>query len=449
MTALAESSYKIPPLDEERLAISGHIVDVSPQAFKVAGLSPFVQLGDCVACPGPNGEEIGEVVRIEADSLTIKPFGSRFNRGVKAPARRIGPLTVAPSEHWKGRVVNAFGMPCDGAGPLAAGDEDRLADAAPPPALRRGRVGSPVPTGVHAIDIFTPLVKGQRIGIFAGSGVGKSTLMGMLARAQGFDTVVVALVGERGREVREFLEETMGGDLQKLVTVVATGDESPMMRRLAPRTATSVAEYFRDRGENVLLIVDSVTRLAHAARDVALAAGEPPVARGYPPSVFSELPRLLERAGPGLDGSGTITGIFSVLVDGDDHNDPIADAIRGTLDGHIVLDRVIAEQGRFPAVDVLKSISRLADRVWDEQQRELVIRLRSMISRYEDTRDLRLLGGYQRGNDETLDQAVDLVPHVYDYMVQHPGAITSAEPFAELSARLKKSFAAARGSAKA
>ena len=201
---------------------------------------------------------------------------------------------------------------------------------------------------------------GQRIGIFAGSGVGKSSLLAMLARAPDFDTVVIALVGERGREVREFLDDTLGDNRASAIAVVSTGDESPMMRRLAPKTAMTVAEYFRDRGDSVLLIVDSVTRFAHAARDVALAAGEPAVARGYAPSVFSDLPRLLERAGPGDDGSGSITGVFSVLVDGDDHNDPVADNIRGTLDGHIVLDRAIADQGRYPAVNILSSISRLA-----------------------------------------------------------------------------------------
>ena len=443
-------SRAVPPsLDDPALAIAGRVVDVSPQAFKVAGLSPFVRLGDRIACPGDDGDAIGEVVRIEAANITVKPFANRFSRGVNAPARRMGPFTLSPAPGWKGRIVDAFGHPIDGKGPIETGDEELLADRPPPPALKRGRTGAGVATGVRVLDIFTPLVRGQRIGIFAGSGVGKSTLMGMLARAEGFDTVVVALVGERGREVREFLEETMAGDLRKLVTVVATGDESPMMRRLAPRTATTIAEYFRDRGENVLLIVDSVTRLAHAARDVALAAGEPPVARGYPPSVFSELPQLLERAGPGLDGSGSITGIFAVLVDGDDHNDPIADAIRGTLDGHLVLDRSIAEQGRFPAVDVLKSISRLANKAWEGQEAELVTRLRAMISRYEDTSDLRLLGGYKRGSDETLDQAVDLVPHLYDFLVQRPADGTDPAPFTGLSARLKSGLQGGGAAAKA
>ena len=441
MTTGPRQTVDHPGLNEPLIRISGHIVDVSAQSFRVAGLSPFVKLGDCVACEGPEGEELGEVVRVEEASATVKPFAVRFQSGVRSLAWRTGPVTVAPASSWRGRTIDAFGRPCDDLGPLEQGPVAYLTDTLPDAALRRGRVTQPVATGVKAIDIFTPLIRGQRMGIFAGSGVGKSTLMGMLARAKGFDTVVVALVGERGREVREFLEVTMKGELGRVVTVVATGDESPMMRRLAPKTAMTVAEYFRDQGDHVLLIVDSVTRLAHAARDVALAAGEPPVARGYPPSVFSELPRLLERAGPGAPDSGTITGLFAVLVDGDDHNEPVADSIRGTLDGHIVLSRAIAEEGRFPAVDVLKSISRLADLSWSHEERELVTRLRSMISRYEDTRDLRLLGGYQRGADATLDQAVDLVPHVYGNLLQGPADGPTEQPFDELSRRLKAGMA--------
>ncbi len=280
------------------------------------------------------------------------------------------------------------------------------------------RVKEPLKTGVRVIDLFMPICAGQRIGVFAGSGVGKSTLLGMMAGSKGFDCVVIALVGERGREVREFLDDSLGANRKLAVTVVSTGDESPMMRRLAPRTAMTIAEFFRDLGENVLLIVDSVTRFAHAARDIALAAGEPAVARGYAPSVFSDLPKLLERAGPGADGKGSITGIFSVLVDGDDHNDPVADNIRGTLDGHIVLDRAIFDQGRFPAVNILSSISRLAQNVWTKEQQALVVKLKSMVARYEDTRDLRLMGGYQQGQDSDLDQVVALVPKLYDALVQ-------------------------------
>ncbi|MBZ0229165.1 MAG: flagellum-specific ATP synthase FliI, partial [Bauldia sp.] len=284
---------------------------------------------------------------------------------------------------------------------------------------------------------FTPLCQGQRVGIFAGSGVGKSTLLSMLARSTGFDTVVVALVGERGREVREFLEGPLAENRARAVTVIATGDESPMMRRLALLSATAIAEYFRDRGDSVLLIADSVTRYAHAARDVALAAGEPAVARGYTPSVFSDLPRILERAGPGPIGAGSITGVFAVLVDGDDHNDPVADAIRSTLDGHIVLDRAIADQGRYPAVDVLGSISRLADVVWTPEQRELVRRLKTMIARFEDTRDLRLMGGYHPGSDAELDHAVAMVPRIYDALRQDIAGRPSADAFADLAQILR------------
>ena len=437
MSQVARAAPDFSALEGPTIEVFGQVVDISPQAFRVAGLSPFLRLGDCVVCEGPEGDELGEVVRIEGDTATVKPFAVGLRAGVRSRARRGGPVTISPTSAWKGRAVDAFGRPCDGLGPLDSGDDPQIADRTATAAMRRGRIRTPVKTQVKAIDVFTPLVKGQRIGIFAGSGVGKSTLLSMLARASGFDSVVVALVGERGREVREFLEETMKGALDRVVTVVATGDESPMMRRLAPKTAMSIAEYFRDQGDDVLLIVDSVTRLAHAARDVALAAGEPPVSRGYPPSVFSELPRLLERAGAGAEGTGTITGLFAVLVDGDDHNEPISDAIRGTLDGHIVLDRAIADEGRFPAIDLLKSISRMADLSWTPQERELVTKLKAMIARYEDTRDLRLLGGYVRGNDGTLDQAVDLVPHLYSAMAQHPSDPREADAFEALSRALK------------
>ncbi len=233
--------------------------------------------------------------------------------------------------------------------------------------------------------------------------------------------------------MREFLDDALAVNRSSSIAVVATGDESPTMRRLAPKTAMSIAEYFRDEGESVLLIIDSITRFAHAARDVALAAGEPAVARGYAPSVFSDLPKLLERAGPGEAGKGSITGIFSVLVDGDDHNDPVADAIRGTLDGHIVLDRAIADQGRFPAVNVLTSISRLAQNAWTSEQRTLVVELRALIARYEETRDLRLMGGYRPGSDPALDQAVTLVPKIYEAIAQSPKSPASTDAFRELA----------------
>ena len=428
-----------------RLAAPGALVDVfgtvssiSPSTYRVRGLSPFVRLGDCVATAEARDDRHGEVVRIEADAVTVKPFGAVVDVGLGSTVVKADGVAVMPAPSWRGRIVDALGRPLDGLGPLETGSEHRSIHAEPPPALGRGRVKVACRTGVRVLDIFTPLCHGQRIGIFAGSGVGKSTLLGMMAACKGFDTVVIALVGERGREVREFIEDSLGANRALAVTVVATGDDSALMRKMAPLTAMTIAEWFRDRGDKVLLMVDSVTRYAHAARDVALAAGEPAVARGYAPSVFTDLPKLLERAGPGRDGSGSITGLFAVLVDGDDHNDPVADCIRGTLDGHVVLDRAIADSARYPAVDVLGSISRLAHQVWTPDQRTLVTKLRAMISRYESTRDLRLMGGLQTGTDPDLDQAVTLTPLIYDALIQGPSNPPSADAFRELAEALNR-----------
>ncbi len=316
----------------------------------------------------------------------------------------------------------------DGKGAIPHGQTFYSIDRQPPAALHRTRVQTPVFTGIRVIDSFTPLCRGQRVGVFAGSGVGKSTLLAMISRSPGFDVAVICLVGERGREVRDFLDETSVATRERAITVVATGDESPMMRRLAPLTAMTIAEWFRDHGAHVLLVIDSITRFAHALREVAMAAGEAPVAHGYAPSVFADLPRLLERAGPGITEEGSITGVFSVLVDADNHNDPIADNIRGTLDGHIVLDREIAEQGRFPAVNILKSISRLADRAWTREQKALIEHIRSLLSRYEETRDLRLLGGYQPGVDPLLDRAIAVAPILYENLRQSPNEPPSQNP---------------------
>lgn len=417
--------------------VSGVVTEVSMSHYRVAGLSRFLKLGECVGVDIGDRVQIGEVVRIDDATATLKPFDARCDAEIGARAYRADNLSLSPDPSWKGRVIDALGRSLDGAGPLAYGEILAPLDADPPPPLRRARVTTPIRTGVRVVDLFTPLCLGQRVGVFAGSGVGKSSLLAMLARAPQFDTVVIGLVGERGREVRQFLDGTLGAGRASTVAVVSTGDESPMMRRLAPKTAMAVAEYFRDRGELVLLILDSVTRFAHAARDVALAAGEPAVARGYAPSVFSDLPRLLERAGPGIEGTGSITGIFSVLVDGDDHNDPVADAVRGALDGHIVLDRAIADEGRYPAVDVLASVSRLAQTVWTPEQRKLVAHLRSLIARYEETRELRLMGGYMPGGDPILDKAIRCAPRIYEAMQQSPDAPRCEDPFIELASALR------------
>lgn len=398
--------------------VSGTVVLVTPTLYKVAGLSRHVRLGDLVEVDAQSRPASGQVVRVEPDAVTIKLFENDASVMLGARVSQRGSMSISPSPAWKGRVIDALARPIDGLGPLRPSQQSAPLDPRPPPALSRGLCKVPMRTGVRVVDLFTPLCRGQRMGIFAGSGVGKSTLIGMLAKSPGFDTSVIALVGERSREVREFIESILGEALQHSVVVVSSGDESPMMRRQAPRTAMSIAECFRDRGEHVLLVVDSITRFAHAVREVSLAAGEPPVARGYTPSVLSDLPRLLERAGPGLQDMGSITGLFSVLVDGDDHNDPISDAARGILDGHIVLDRAIAARGQYPAVDILGSVSRLAERIWTAEQRDIARRFKAYIAEFEQSRDLRSLGGYKPGANAELDKVTRLVPLLYEFLGQ-------------------------------
>ncbi len=423
------------------LRIGGRVREISPTICRVRGLSRFAMLGDVVEIESGSGEGRigGQVVQLSPRGVLVKTFASEPDIRLGAPVWLKGPLRLSPCAAWKGRIVNALGEPVDGRGSLPRGERPLPVDRPAPAAMHRDRIVRPVRTGVKVVDLFTPVCAGQRIGVFAGSGVGKSTFLSMLAHAEGFDSVVFALIGERGREVREFIEDAIGPHhLARTVGVIATGDESPMMRRLALKTAMTIAEHFRDTGENVLFIADSITRHAHAARDVLLAAGEAPVARGYPPGVFSELPRILERAGPGIEGSGSITAFVSVLVDGDDHNDPVADAIRGILDGHIILSRSIAEEGRLPAVDVLASVSRLAHLARTPDQEHLVMMLRRLIARYEDTRDLRLLGGYKPGMDEELDRAVAWVPKIYEVLQQSPQDPPTEDPWAALADALRE-----------
>ncbi|MER8463006.1 flagellar protein export ATPase FliI [Mesorhizobium sp. M1396] len=430
---------------EALLKRGGRVTEVTPTHYKVHGLSDFARLGDIVEQRGHAGARRGEIVKISRDEVVVAPFERSADAGIGDAVFRRGPLAVAPHASWRGRTIDALTRAIDGGTPLVRGDDASIGAQTTPGAMARQRVGTAFMTGVKVIDIFTPLCFGQRLGIFAGSGVGKSTLLAMLAGADAFDTVVVALIGERGREVREFLEDTIGDSMAKTVAIVATSDESAMMRRRAPDTAMRIAEHFRDQGHRVLLVLDSITRFAHALREVATGTGEPPVARGYPASVFTELPKLLERAGPGAEGKGSITAIISVLVDGDDHNDPVADSVRGILDGHVVLDRTIAEQGRYPPVNPLSSISRLAGKAWSTEQRALVTRLKSMISRFEDTRDIRLLGAYQGGVDAELDIAVRQVPLIYEALTQAPKDRPSADPFSDLARHLKSKLNADAG----
>jgi len=422
---------------EFSVAHGGHVQMIAAGNYTVSGLSRHVRLGEFVAHRSPTGIHLGEVVRVEPDTVVVCPIEPGEPIGIHDTVIRKGAFRIAPTNAWCGRTINALGEPIDGRGPLVQGGTRRSISNSAPPSMTRRRVEKGFQTGVRAIDIFAPLCLGQRLGIFAGSGVGKSTLLSMLARADAFDRVVIALVGERGREVREFIEDTLGDNLAKSVAVVATSDESPMLRKMAPLTAVTIAEHYRDQGENVLLIVDSVTRFAHAIREVATASGEPPIARGYPASVFTELPRLLERAGPGAEGTGTITAILSILVDGDNHNDPIADSTRGILDGHIVLERSLAEEGRYPPVNPLSSISRLARKAWTPDQEKLVGRLKSLIHRYEETRDLRLIGGYRPGSDADLDMAIKQVPVIYEVLKQTPNDRPAADAFADLAVALR------------
>jgi flagellum-specific ATP synthase len=408
------------------VTVSGRVQELTTTHVRIAGLSKFAKLGDWISIDTDKGEETGETIRIDGEAIWVRTFDGKPRAAMGAAARIRQPLELWPDESWKGRVINALGQAVDGGPPLTKGPVEAPLDRDPPPAFYRERVNDPAFTGVRVIDIFTPLCAGQRIGIFAGSGVGKSTLLSMLAKGNKFDTAIFAAIGERGREVKEFVEDAIAGGLGKAIVIVSTSDESPMMRRLAAKTSMAVSEYFRDQGQRVLLIFDSITRYAQAIREIALAAGEPPVSRGFPPSVFTDLPKLLERAGCDAH-KGSITGVFSVLVEGDDHNDPVADTLRGILDGHVVLDRSIADQGRFPAVNILGSVSRLATRVWNPTQRATVRTIKSLVAKYEETRDIRLVGGYKPGNDLELDRAMALAPGLYQYLIQGPDDVKREE----------------------
>lgn len=419
------------------VAHGGHVRTIAAGHYTVTGLSRHLHLGDFVAHRSATGIHLGEVVRVEPDLAYVCPIEPGEPIAIGDTVIRKGAFRVAAQDGWCGRTLNALGDPIDGLGPVMPGLVRRSIANTAPSSMGRQRVEHGFRTGVKAVDIFSPLCLGQRLGIFAGSGVGKSTLLSMLAKADAFDKVVIALVGERGREVREFIEDTLGDNMAKTVAIVATSDESPMLRKMAPLTAITVAETFRDQGDNVLFIADSITRFAHAIREVATAAGEPPIARGFPASVFTELPKLLERAGPGEEGTGTITAIISILVDGDNHNDPIADCTRGILDGHIVLDRSLADEGRYPPINPLSSISRLARKAWTPDQEKLVSRLKTLIHRFEETRDLRLIGGYRAGSDPDLDMAIKQVPILYEVLKQTPSDRPVVDAYADLAHALK------------
>jgi len=400
----------------------GRVARIEGLLVEVSGAAGAISLGGQVRLSGSSGKQIScEVVGFRDGRALLMPLGNL--EGVTLGARADftdHPPVIYPSAQWLGRVVDGFGKAADGKGPLHQGAYAYPLRANPPPAASRARVGAKLDLGVRALNAFATCCKGQRMGIFAGSGVGKSTLLAMLARNTDADAIVIGLVGERGREVKEFVEDDLGEEgMRRSVVVAATSDEPPLVRRQAAYVAMAVAEQLRDQGLHVLLLMDSVTRFAMAQREVGLSAGEPPASKGYTPTVFAELPRLLERAGPGFaSGQGSITGLFTVLVEGDDHNEPVADAVRGILDGHIVLERHIAERGRFPAINILKSVSRAMPGCNSTEEQELVLRARAPLSVYDDMAELIRLGAYKIGTNPEVDNAIKLYPPLEAFLTQ-------------------------------
>lgn len=403
----------------------------------VVGMSVMVEgvqaaIGDAVTLARPSGELVAEVVAIDEEGLLCLALGDLT--GIRAGATvelAPGRLTIPVGDALRGRVLDALGRPIDG-GPSLRGLPRVATSGNPPHPLRRAMVDSQLPLGVRVMDTLLPCGRGQRLGIFAGSGVGKSSLLSMIARGTEADVSVIALVGERGREVREMIEHDLGKEgMARSIVIVATSDEPALMRLQAAQTATRIAEWFRDKGRHVVLMMDSLTRFCMAQREVGLSAGEPPATRGYPPSVFALMPRLLERAGAGE--SGSITGLYTVLVEGDDMNDPIADTARSILDGHIVLSRKLATSGHFPSIDVLESISRVAPRVMTPEQIAQATELRRLMAAYRDAKDLIEIGAYVKGSNPVVDRSVQLRAAIDHFLRQD---VANIAPISESLAAL-------------
>lgn len=424
MQALIDRIEKLDPR-----VMTGRVTGVNGLLVEVEGPASGLALGSRASVGTSTGRANCEVVGFKGQSAIMMPFEPVDGIRPGAPVN-LDPTvaSVRPSSGWLGRVIDGFGEPLDNDGPLPKGHISYPLRGAPPCAHGRGRLGSRMDLGVRALNVFTPMRRGQRLGVFAGSGVGKSVMMSMLARNADADVIVIGLVGERGREAREFVEDVLGPEgRRKSVVITETSDAPALARRQAAQLTLTVAEYFRDQGKDVLCLMDSVTRVALAQREIGLAAGEPPTTRGYTPSVFAELPRLLERAGPGPSGTGSITGIFTVLVDGDDHNEPVADAVRGILDGHIVMSRDIAERGRYPAIDVLRSVSRVAPEVYENNEAELVREARRTLSVYTDMEELIRLGAYAAGSNAQTDRAIALNDPLEAFLAQGKDEATSIE----------------------
>jgi len=416
----------------------GRVANVVGLALEVTGVAAAV--GDLCQIRCQTGMLQAEVVGFRDERLLLMPLGELvgiYPGSEVWPTGRSQMVGVGPA--LLGRVIDGRGQPIDDRGPVATSAWRPIHDHAPPSALARRRIAEPLETGIRAIDALLPLGRGQRVGIFAGSGVGKSVLLGTLASHAAADVNVVALVGERGREVREFIERDLGGaGLARSVVIVATADEPPLLRRQAAFVAAAIAEFFRDAGQTVLFMMDSLTRLAMVQREIGLAVGEPPATRGYPPSVFALLPKLLERAGT-TSHSGNVTGLYTVLVEGDDLSDPVADASRAILDGHVVLSRELAAANHFPAIDVLASVSRLTDDLLTAQEYQAAAALRDQLATYRAARDLVAIGAYVRGSDPKIDRALAVLDPVNAFLKQARHERSSR---AETLRRLQALFAA-------
>ena len=419
----------------EPYKLQGEVTACQGASLICSGLHHFLSIGDICTVERSSrhvsghanddtgdGRLLAEVMALTEQGAVLLPFEelNGVSLGAKVTLSREGSV-VRPGPGWLGRVVDPLGRPLDQGPPLEDGIADYPLQARAIAAHLRRDLGERLDLGVRALNLFAPCRRGQRLGIFAGTGVGKTTLLSMLAQHSGADALVLGLIGERGRELHGFLNGGLGASArERSVVVVATSDMPAMQRRRAAQTTMAIAESLRDQGLSVLCLMDSVTRYAMALREIYLAAGEPPTSKGYPPSVFSELPRLLERAGPGA-GDGSITGLFTVLVEGDDLNDPIADAVRGILDGHVVLDRRIAEQGRFPAIDVAKSLSRTAPGCYAPEERPPVEEARRLLRVYEDAAELIQLGAYKPGTDPLTDRAIEMRPRLENLLKQDEG----------------------------
>ena len=426
----------------DEVEVFGRVKTVQGLLIEVIGPVRELRVGGRVLIETSAGSTLAaEIIGFRDGHALCLPFGpvSGVRLGCKAVFQRHDGA-VFPSDAWLGRTINANGDPIDGKGPLARGAAPYPLRQSPLAAHDRARVGEPLDMGVRVLNTFTTICDGQRMGIFAGSGVGKSVLMSMLARNAQVDVAVIGLIGERGREVQEFITDYLGeSGIQQAVVVVATSDEAALMRRQAAYLTLALSEYFRDQGKRVLCMMDSLTRFAMAQREIGLATGEPPTAKGYPPTVFTELPRLLERAGPGLVNSGSVTGLFTVLVEGDDHNEPIADAVRGILDGHIVMERAIAERGRYPAINVLRSISRTMPGCVPVKVRPVLQKARELMSVFADMEELIRLGAYRKGSDPKVDRAIAINPALEAFLTQQREERTSiADGYVMLEAIVDK-----------